>query len=95
MGHVGKLIFALNSRQLFIDTFTGTAVTNNLLRKGFTVTAVMDIKPELCKGFPESIKVGRLTLKDLSYLFLDRLHPHQEKWQKSRMLLSQVIKLLK
>jgi len=35
----------------------GTAVTNNLMRKGYNVTAITDIKPELCSGFPENIKV--------------------------------------
>ncbi len=35
----------------------GQAVTNNLLRKGFNVTAITDIKPELCQGFPSSIQV--------------------------------------
>jgi len=35
----------------------GTAVTNNLLRNGFVVSAVTDIKTELCNGYPESIKV--------------------------------------
>merc|ERR1711962_832177 len=35
----------------------GTAVANNLLRKGFIVSAITDIKPELCKGFPESVAV--------------------------------------
>lgn len=35
----------------------GTAVANNLLRHGFQVTAIMDIQPKLCQGFPQSIKV--------------------------------------
>ena len=35
----------------------GTAVANNLLRKGFLVSAITDIKPELCQGFPDSVKV--------------------------------------
>jgi len=35
----------------------GQAVTNNLLKKGFAVTAITDIKSELCQGYPESIKV--------------------------------------
>jgi len=35
----------------------GAAVTNNLLRNGFTISAVTDIKSELCEGYPESIKV--------------------------------------
>ena len=35
----------------------GTAVANNLLRKGFIVSAITDIKPELCQGFPESVAV--------------------------------------
>merc|ERR1711997_1214799 len=35
----------------------GTAVTNNLVRQGFNVANIMDIKPELCRGFPENIQV--------------------------------------
>jgi len=35
----------------------GTAVTNNLLTKGFDVAAVTDIKPDLCTGYPASIQV--------------------------------------
>jgi len=35
----------------------GTAVANNLLRKGFLVSAITDIKPELCQGFPDSVRV--------------------------------------
>ena len=35
----------------------GTAVANNLLQKGFLVSAITDIKPELCQGFPDSVKV--------------------------------------
>ena len=35
----------------------GNAVCHNLLRKGYTVTAITDIKPDNCKGFPESIAV--------------------------------------
>ena len=35
----------------------GNAVCNNLLRKGYTVTAITDIKPDNCKGYPESIAV--------------------------------------
>ena len=35
----------------------GTAVANNLLRKGFLVSAITDIRPELCQGFPDSVKV--------------------------------------
>jgi hypothetical protein len=37
--------------------YLGQAVTNNLLRKGFNVTAITDIKPELCQGYPSSIQV--------------------------------------
>merc|ERR1712066_120557 len=35
----------------------GNAVANNLLRKGFVVSAITDIKPELCQGFPDSVTV--------------------------------------
>ena len=35
----------------------GNAVCNNLLRKGYTVTAITDIKPDNCKGYPESIAI--------------------------------------
>jgi len=35
----------------------GTAVANNLLGKGFQVSAIMDIKKDLCKGYPADIKV--------------------------------------
>jgi len=35
----------------------GTAVTNNLTRNGFNVAAIMDIKPDLCRGYPENISV--------------------------------------
>ena len=35
----------------------GNAVCNNLLRKGYIVTAMNDIKPENCRGFPDSIAV--------------------------------------
>ena len=35
----------------------GNAVANNLLRKGFVVSAITDIKPELCQGFPDSVRV--------------------------------------
>merc|ERR1711923_576164 len=35
----------------------GNAVCHNLLRKGYTVTAITDIKPDNCKGYPESIAV--------------------------------------
>merc|ERR1712215_317175 len=35
----------------------GTAVTNNLLRNGFTVSGVMDVKAELCQGYPDNVKV--------------------------------------
>lgn len=36
----------------------GTAVARNLLRKGFNVSAINDIKPELCHGFPESVQIA-------------------------------------
>jgi len=36
----------------------GTAVANNLLRKGFVVSAITDIKPELCQGYPQNIQVA-------------------------------------
>lgn len=36
----------------------GTAVTKNLLRKEFNVTAITDIRPELCQGYPSSIQVA-------------------------------------
>ena len=32
-------------------------MTKNLLKKGYVVTAMTDIKPDLCKGYPDSIKV--------------------------------------
>ena len=35
----------------------GNAVCHNLLRNGFTVTAITDIKAENCQGYPESIEV--------------------------------------
>lgn len=35
----------------------GAAVTKNLLRNGFQVTAINDIKPELCQGYPDSVQV--------------------------------------
>ena len=35
----------------------GNAVCHNLLRKGYTVTAITDIKPDNCKGYPESIAI--------------------------------------
>jgi len=35
----------------------GTAVANNLLRNNYKVSAIMDIKPDLCRGFPEDIQV--------------------------------------
>ena len=35
----------------------GNAVCNNLLRKGYIVTAMNDIKTENCRGFPDSIAV--------------------------------------
>jgi len=35
----------------------GTAVANNLMRKGFEVSAINDIVPDLCKGYPDSVKV--------------------------------------
>lgn len=35
----------------------GTAVAHNLLRKGFLVSAITDIRPELCQGFPSSVQV--------------------------------------
>ena len=36
---------------------TGTAVTKNLLRNGFNVSAIMDVKPDLCQGYPDTVKV--------------------------------------
>jgi len=35
----------------------GTAVANNLTKKGIEVTAINDILPDLCKGYPETMKV--------------------------------------
>ncbi|XP_023325846.1 3-hydroxyisobutyrate dehydrogenase, mitochondrial [Eurytemora carolleeae] len=35
----------------------GTAVTKNLLRNGFNVSAIMDVKPDLCQGYPDTVKV--------------------------------------
>merc|ERR1711997_1348431 len=35
----------------------GTAVANNLIRNGYNVANIMDIKSELCRGFPENIQV--------------------------------------
>ena len=35
----------------------GNAVCHNLLRNGYKVTAITDIKPENCKGYPDSIAV--------------------------------------
>jgi len=35
----------------------GNAVANNLLKKGYEVTAINDIIPDLCKGYPDSVKV--------------------------------------
>ena len=35
----------------------GNAVCHNLLRKGYTVTAINDIKTENCKGYPQSIEI--------------------------------------
>ena len=35
----------------------GNAVANNLLRKGFLVSAITDIRPKLCRGFPDSVRV--------------------------------------
>ena len=64
MGHVGKSMIEIDScftvfTSLFNlrDICSGTAVTNNLLRGGFRVTAITDIKPELCQGFPQDVKV--------------------------------------
>ena len=50
MGHVGEAPSPLS-------TYPGTAVAHNLLRKGFLVSAITDIKPELCHGFPSSVQV--------------------------------------
>ena len=54
------LVGILVQRAIFQYSFVGTAVTNNLLRNGFVVSAVTDIKTELCNGYPESIKVDKL-----------------------------------
>lgn len=35
----------------------GNAVCHNLLRKGYNVTAINDIKTENCQGYPETIQI--------------------------------------
>ena len=35
----------------------GNAVCHNLLRKGYKVTAINDIKTENCQGYPETIQI--------------------------------------
>jgi 3-hydroxyisobutyrate dehydrogenase-like beta-hydroxyacid dehydrogenase len=37
----------------------GKAVANNLMRKGYTVTAINDIKVDNCKGYPDSFAIKR------------------------------------
>ena len=43
----------------------GKAVCNNLLRNGYTVTAMTDIKPDNCNGFPDTIAV-KSTAKEVA-----------------------------
>jgi hypothetical protein len=50
-------ISSVGENLLYRGFILGTAVTKNLLRKGFNVAAITDIKPELCQGYPESIQV--------------------------------------
>ena len=52
--------FTFSSFSLFVLIgmgHVGNAVCNNLLRKGYNVTAMNDIKTENCRGFPDSIAV--------------------------------------
>ena len=37
----------------------GNAVCHNLLRKGYTVTAITDIKEDNCKGYPNAIAIKK------------------------------------
>ncbi len=37
----------------------GNAVCHNLLRKGYAVTAITDVNPEKCKGYPAEIAVKK------------------------------------
>ena len=55
----------------------GNAVANNLLRKGFVVSAITDIKPELCQGFPDSVRVveSAKEVADLSDVIVTGVHP--------------------
>ena len=54
----------------------GNAVANNLLRKGFVVSAITDIKPELCQGFPDSVRVveSAKEVADLSDVIVTGVH---------------------
>ena len=71
----------------------GNAVCNNLLRKGFEITAMTDIKAQNCQGFPKEIKVSSICHR-IFFIFvfqesINRLLTRLEKWLKAVTLLSQ------
>ena len=55
--NVSRRWWPASAISLLCTDIIGTAVANNLMRKGFQVSAIMDIKPELCKGYPAEVKV--------------------------------------
>ena len=46
----------------------GTAVTNNLVRQGYNVANIMDIKPELCRNNSHISYLNISNKKDRNYL---------------------------
>ena len=56
-GEIDLFFFLISFIVLIGMGHVGNAVCNNLLRKGYNVTAMNDIKTENCRGFPDSIAV--------------------------------------